>query len=188
MLLATTKLDAINIILSSIGADPVDSIDADVDVDVANALRMLEATSRNVQRQGWDFNKGTYTFNPDINTHKIQWDNTIIGFKSDDGNSYSVRNGYLYDMTNQTFIFENSVTGTVTVALDFDDLPDCFKNYIALRAAMDFQMQYLADGSVSQSLQMQVQEAQSDIVDYDLHMGSYNMLNLTSIANVLQRT
>lgn len=56
MLTATTTLDAINIILSSIGADPVNTIDTEIDVDTANAMRMLERASRDIQRRGWDFN------------------------------------------------------------------------------------------------------------------------------------
>lgn len=188
MLLATTKLEAVNIILSSIGADPVNTLDEDADVDVANALRMLTSTSRNIQRKGWDFNKGAYTFTPDVWSKKIKWNETIISFEPDDGGQYSSRGGYLYDMANQTDKFEKPVTGTVTVALDFEDLPDSFRNYIALRAAVDYQMQYLADGSVSQDLQMQLADAHADIVEYDLRMGSYNMLQLTSIANVLERT
>ena len=186
MLLATTKLEAVNILLSAIGADPVDSLDTEIDVDVANAVRMLDTTSRNVQRKGWDFNRGTYTFTPDANTHRIRWNNTIISYQFY-GGLYAIRDGYLYDMTGQTFEFPGPVSCTVTVALDFDELPDCFRNYIALKAALDFQMQYLADGNVSAVLQSQVAEAQSDLVDYDLHMGDYNMLQLTNIAHVLER-
>ena len=55
MLMALTELDAINLMLSSIGSDPVSDLD-ETDVDVANAKRILEDTSRNIQRQGWDFN------------------------------------------------------------------------------------------------------------------------------------
>ncbi len=188
VLLATTELEAVNIVLSSIGADPVNTLDEDADVDVANAVRMLKYTSRNIQRKGWDFNKGEYTFTPDTWTQKIRWDDTIISFEPSDGGQYSKRGGYLYDMVNQTDRFEKAVTGTVTVALDFDDLPDTFKNYIAIKAAVDYQMQYLADGSVSQDLQMQLMDAHADVVEYDLRMGDYNMLQLTSIANVLERT
>lgn len=186
MLLATTKLDAVNIILSAIGADPVDNLDTEIDVDVANALRMLDATSRNIQRKGWDFNRSSYTFTPDANTHRIRWNNTIISYQFY-GGLYTVRGGYLYDMARQTFEFSRPVTATVTVAVDFDELPDCFRNYVALKAALDFQMQYLADGNVSAVLQSQFAEAQSDLVDYDLHMGDYNMLQLTSVAHVLER-
>lgn len=188
MLLATTKLEAVNIILSSIGADPVNTLDADADVDVANAVRMLDSTSRNIQRSGWAFNKGKYTFRPDNWTKKIRWDDTIISFEPDDGRQYARRSGYLYDMENQTEQFEKPVSGTATVAVEFEDLPDAFRNYIAIRAAVDYQMQYMADASVSQDLQIQLAEARADITEYDIRTANTNMLQLTSIANVLERT
>ena len=188
MLMATTKLEAINIILASIGADPVNTIDAEADVDVANALRILDYTSRNIQRKGWDYNKCEIELKPDLNTKKIKINPTIISFRATDGGQYSTRSGFLFDMVNQTNEFEKPVTAEITVFLDFEDLPDAFKNYIAIKAALDYQMQYMADASVSQDLQQQFMEAQSDIVDYDMHMGSYNMLQLTNIASTLQRS
>ena len=209
MLIATTKLDAINIILASIGADPVNSImstvssmvgyssssdliesqlsSGDVDVDVANAIRMLDTTSRNIQRKGWDFNRGEFTLTPDPNTKRIRMNSSVISFKATDGGQYGIRGGALYDMVKHTDKFDKNVTGELTMFLDFEDLPDAFRNYIAIKAACDFQMQYLADASVSQSLQQQLMEAHSDIVDYDMHMGNYNMLQLTSIASMLDR-
>lgn len=209
MLIATTKLDAINIILASIGADPINSImgtmntlvgssstsdlvesqiaSGDVDVDVSNAVRMLDTTSRNIQRKGWDFNRGEYTLTPDVNSKRIRMNPSVISFKAKDGGQYGIRGGFLYDMQKHTDKFEKPVNGELTMFLDFEDLPDAFKNYIAIKAACDFQMQYLADASVSQSLQQQLMEAHSDIVDYDMNMGNYNMLQLTSIASMLDR-
>lgn len=188
MLLATTKLEAVNIILSSIGADPVNALDTEADVDVANAARMLESASRNIQRQGWPFNRGAYTFRPDNWTKKIRWDNTIISFEPDDGRPYGRRDGYLYDMENQTETFDKPVSGTATVAVEFEDLPDAFRNYIAVRAAVDYQMQYMGDANVSQDLQAQLAEARADVVEYDIRTARANMLQLTHIASVLERT
>lgn len=188
MLGTLSELDAINIILSSVGSDPVNSLDDEADVDMANAKNLLEQTSRNIQRKGWDFNTYTYTMKPDVYTKKILWDNRIIKFKSRDGNTYAKRGNYVYDMTNQTFEFENDIVLTAILALDFEDLPDCFKNYIAARAAIDFQARYFGDQQVSQDLQYNMQEAYQDIVQYDMDMGSYNMLNLTNVSSVLERT
>lgn len=187
MLSTITRLEAINIILSSIGSDPVNTLDEDTDIDVANASSLLDKISRNVQMQGWDFNRGTYTFYPDVDTKRIRWDNSIIKFKSSNG-VYAKRGDYLYDVTNDTFEFTDKVELEVTVALDFEDLPDCFKNYIASKAAIEFQQKYLGDEAVSNILQYNMSEAHADIVQYDMDMGAYNMLQLTNIAEVLTRT
>lgn len=187
MLLSITKLEAINIILSSIGNDPIDTIDENVDIDVTNAVNLLEKISRNTQRQGWDFNKGVYTLYPDTNTQKIRWDNRILKFTSSNG-TYAKRGDYLYDITNQTFKFSDKVELEVIMVVDFEDLPDCFKNYITAQAAIEFQQKYLGDESISNILQYNMQEAKADIVQYDMDMGDYNMLRLTNIAEVLTRT
>lgn len=51
----TTKLEAINIMLSSIGESPVNSLTSGL-VDAEMAETILNATSRDVQSQGWHFN------------------------------------------------------------------------------------------------------------------------------------
>lgn len=188
MLTITTELDAVNMILSSIGSDPVNTLTGTTDVDVVNALRLLEEASRDIQRKGWDFNKGVYTFHPNLNDHKILWDNAILYHKSTDGNTYVKREDHLYDMTNKTFEFYNDIELEVIIGLDFMDLPDCFKNYITAKASMAFQTRYLGDTNISQFLAMEIQEAYQDIVAYDMNMSSVNMLQLTNIADVLTRS
>ncbi|MBS5519650.1 MAG: hypothetical protein KHX13_04875 [Acidaminococcus intestini] len=188
MLGTLSELDAINIILSSVGNDLVNSLDDEVDVDIANAKNILELTSRNIQRKGWDFNTYRYTMYPDVYTKKILWDNRIIKFSSEDGNTYAKRGNYLYNMSNQTDEYDREVVLTAIMALDFEDLPDCFKSYIAARAAIDFQSRYFGDQQVSQDLQYNMQEAYQDIVQYDMDMGNYNMLNLTNVSSVLERS
>lgn len=189
MLLATTRLEAINIILASIGSDPVNNLDDENDVDISNASQMLDRVSRDVQRRGWDFNTAEYTFYPDVTTKRIRWDNTIIKFTSSDSDkTYAKRGDYLKNLTDDTFEFDDKVVLNTIVALDFEDLPDCFRNYIACRAAVDFQQKYFGDTAVSQDLQYDLQEAYSELVQYDMDMGDYNMLQLTNVAEVLQRT
>ena len=78
MLGTLSELDAINIILSSVGSDPVNSLDEEADVDLSNARFFLEKTSRDIQRKGWDFNTYTYTMYPDTFSKKILWDARIL--------------------------------------------------------------------------------------------------------------
>jgi hypothetical protein len=55
MTLATTKLDAVNQMLSSIGEAPAVSIDTD-NSEIAVAESTLDEVSRAVQAEGWNFN------------------------------------------------------------------------------------------------------------------------------------
>lgn len=186
MLIALTELDAINLMLSSIGSDPVSDLD-ETDVDVANAKRILEDTSRNIQRQGWDFNTVSYTLQPNRD-NKIKWIDTIISHKSGDGKVYVKRGDSLFNLTENTFYFKNKIVLTAIIAVDFEDLPDCFKRYIAALAAFQFAQRYFGDQTTVETLQYDVQMAHQQIVAYDMNMGNYNMLQLTNIAEVLERT
>lgn len=188
MLNTLTELDAINWILSAIGSDPVTVLEDSTDIDVINARRILKDVSRHVQRQGWDFNKTTRTYTPDVETHRIMWDDTIITLASNDGNVYVKRGKYLFNMTGDTYEFPKPIEVTVIYGVDFDDLPDCFKEYITAKAAIDFQTRYFGDSSVSPDLQYALQQAYADIVQYDMDMVSPNMLNLSGVSEVLQRT
>ena len=188
MLTATTTLDAINIILSSIGADPVNTIDTEIDVDTANAMRMLERASRDIQRRGWDFNTYNITLSPDAYTGRIAWIPTIISFKAANGGNYVKRSDHFYNNTEQTFTFTRDIQITAIMAVDFEDLPDAFRNYIAARAAMDFQARFMGDTAIAQDLALSLQEAYQDIIDYDMHMGDYNMLTYSGVAPALERS
>lgn len=188
MLMTITELDAINQILTAIGSDPVMSLEDNLDMDVINARRLLKDTSRHIQRQGWDFNKTTRTLTPDTETKKIPWDDTIISLSSSDGNTYVKRGSYLYNMTDDTYEFPKAIEVTIVYGVDFDDLPDCFKNYVTAKTAMDFQSRYFGDTTVSQDLQYAMQLAWQDIVNYDINMADANMLNVAGVSEVLQRT
>ena len=188
MLTTLTELDAINQMLSAIGSDPVATLEDSTDIDAINARRLLKEVSRHVQRQGWDFNKTTRTYTPDVNTHRIVWDDTIITLKSNDNNTYVKRGKYIFNMTDGTYEFPEDLEVTVIYGLDFEDLPDCFKEYITAKAALDFQARYFSDASVSQDLQYALQIAYQDIVQYDMDMQDANILNLTGVSEVLQRT
>ena len=56
MLYASSELDAINLILSSVGESPVNSLAESQSVDVDNAISTLEGVSRTIKRKGWEFN------------------------------------------------------------------------------------------------------------------------------------
>ena len=74
MLFVSTELDAINLILSSIGEAPVNSLTESESIDVDNARSLLDTVSRNIQRQGWQFNTLTnVTVMPDTNSKKIRY-------------------------------------------------------------------------------------------------------------------
>lgn len=183
-----TTQDAINQILTSIGAAPTNDYITSTDVDVINAKRLLDSNSRKVQRQGWDFNTGRYTFTPNKLDNKCYWDLRIYKFIADDGRKYFQREGYLWDIEANTMEFTQPITGTAQIVLPFDELPEPFQNYIATKTALEFQTKYMPDPSVTPILQQELMEAHSEIVSYDIDSASpNNYLHFSKVAQVMQR-
>lgn len=67
-----TKLEAVNILLDTIGETPVNSLTGTLTADVAKAKSTLEEVNKRVQNKGWHFNtKYDYTLTPDAITNHI---------------------------------------------------------------------------------------------------------------------
>lgn len=187
MLYIIDELSAVNLILASIGEAPVNSLDASESIDADNAKTLLEATSRTVQRQGWQFNILTnVNIVPDINSKRVRYNPTWIKFTASNGLNYVKRGDFLYNISEQTFDIPSAITATIIEAVDFEDLPDEFKVYITGQAAILFQARYLGDDSISQELRMEVSNAYADLVQYSIDTGS-SMYNITGMQSALER-
>lgn len=188
MLFISNELDAINLILASIGEAPVNSISNAESVDVDNAIRALETVSRSIQRKGWLFN--TYTdmvFQPDTLSKRIRYNPSWIDIIATDGKTYVKRGDYVYNLTDKTYEFSEDLTLTIIEALAFDDLPDVFKTYITAKAAIQFQARYLGDENISQELYQEAAESYADLVQYSIDTGA-NMYQITGMQSLLQRS
>ena len=136
---STTELDAVNDILNSIGQTAVTSIDQ-TNPDVSLAYRTLLSVSREVQSEGWSFNREyDVQFSTDNLTKKIAVDDSIL-FIDATKEYYQydviVKYGYLWDRAEQTDIFTvDFIKCDITRLYDFNDLPVYVKDYIVARAA-----------------------------------------------------
>ncbi len=140
----TTKLQAINQMLSGIGQAPVVSLDI-ANPEIALAEAILDAVNREVQGEGWHFNtEVNYPFTADVNG-QIAVPINVLQLSD---NKYSntqkyqtvLRDGKLYDKINHTYTFTagSTVKCDVVWFFDFEDLPQVFKDYITQRASRVF--------------------------------------------------
>ena len=132
------ELPAVNEILASVGQAPVTTLDQ-TNPDVAIAYDTLLQVSREVQSEGWTFNKEyNYPFKPDSNKH-IRIPNNVLGLDlTDDYRHYDAirRDNRLYDKTNHTYEWTDEVLYCdVLWYFDWVDLPIPIKDYIVARAA-----------------------------------------------------
>tara|TARA_R100000406_G_scaffold234_1_gene334 strand:+ start:8864 stop:9463 length:600 start_codon:yes stop_codon:yes gene_type:complete len=140
----TTKLEAINQMLSGIGQAPVVSLDS-ANPEIAIALDVLEAVDREVQGEGWHFNTEiAYPFTADANGNISVPSNVLQlsdnKFANNQKYQTVLRDGKLYDKIKHTYTFpaNKKVKCDVVWKFDFEDLAQVFKDYITQRAARVF--------------------------------------------------
>lgn len=174
----SNKLDAVNEILSAVGSSPVNSLEDELNVDVLNAVRILDSVSKEIQSRGWDFNiEDSVALLPDDDTNLVPCPNNYLRFVSS-GYKLIRRSGYFFDILSQTNKFPEGLTlDTLVRGLDFEELPEVFRKFITCRAARIFQMRYLTSDDLNKHLMTEESSAYADIIDYDLTTGNYNILN-----------
>lgn len=174
----SNKLDAVNEILSAVGSSPVNSLEDELNVDVLNAVRILDSVSKEIQSRGWDFNiEDSVALLPDDDTNLVPCPNNYLRFVSS-GYKLIRRSGYFFDILSQTNEFPKGLTlDTLVRGLDFEELPEVFRKFITCRAARIFQMRYLTSDDLNNHLMTEESSAYADIIDYDLTTGNYNILN-----------
>ena len=134
----TTKLEAVNIIISVIGEAPVNTITGvSLPVTAIQAISTLDETSKAVQSEGWHCNtEHEYELTPDSVTSKITLPQNTLKFDLDPllyTDSDPVQRGLkLYDRKNHTEIWTKSVKGSITFELEFEDLPEQLRHYITV--------------------------------------------------------
>ena len=177
---ATQELPAINQILTSCGQAPVTTLDQ-TNPEVAIAYDTLLQVSREVQSEGWTFNKEYhYEFTKD-NNNEILIPNNIIQIKlSENAQNRPYdgvrRSGKLYDRQNHRFTWEYSpIECDVTWEFDYIDLPEPIRNYITARAATLVSGRIVGDDDQYTRLRNQEQEMRALANEYETQQGQFTM-------------
>ena len=177
---AAQELPAINQILTSCGQAPVTTLDQ-TNPEVAIAYATLLQVSREVQSEGWTFNKEYhYEFNKD-NNNEILIPNNVIQIKLSENSqnmTYDAirRQGKLYDRQNHRYTWEYSpIECDVTWEFDWVDLPEPIQNYITARAATLVSGRIVGDDDQYTRLRAQEQEMRVLANEYETQQGQFTM-------------
>ena len=178
---ATQELPAINHILSSCCQAPVTTLDQ-TNPDVAIAYATLLQVSREVQSEGWTFNKEYhYEFAPNAD-NEIEIPNNILQIKLTENANNTThdvirRQGKLYDRQNHTYKWTHSNPIEVDIVWLFDwvDLPEPIRNYIQARAATLVSSKIIGDDD--QFIRLEKQEAllRALAMEYETQQGQFTM-------------
>ena len=183
---AQTELQAVNEILASVGQAPVTTLDQ-TNPDVAIAYDTLTQVSREVQAEGWTFNKEfDYPFTPNTNNEIIIPNNVLqIDLTADYRDRDAVRrSGKLYDRTAHSYEWEDDkVRCDVVWYFDWTDLPVPIKDYIVARAASITSTRIVGDTSQYQMLQQKEAYMRAMALEYECNQGDYTFFGHPRGAN-----
>jgi len=175
----TSKLDAVNSILLSIGEAPVNTLGSGLqEAEIAEVT--LNNINREVQTLGWHFNTEIrYTLdktesgiiNLPANCLKVDVTAVLRDYNTD----VVERSRKLYDRVKNSFVFTTDIETDLVILLGFEEIPEVARRYITLRAARKYQENILGSTTLSK-LQadeegmalIALKEAEAEVGDYTI--------------------
>lgn len=189
----TTELEAVNIMLGTIGESPVSSLSSDASMaDVAIARQVLREAATEVQGEGWQFNtEKNWPLTPTLDTGEIflpanclQIDTTGDSAERD----VVARGSRLYDREARTYSFDGTLTVDMVIVLPFDDMPQACRYYVTVRAARTFQQRMVGSSTLAQFTEKDELRARAAFKKLDTNNADFNILSGSwSVARILRR-
>tara|TARA_Y100001938_G_scaffold151202_1_gene247370 strand:- start:8634 stop:9227 length:594 start_codon:yes stop_codon:yes gene_type:complete len=189
-LTATTKLEAVNLMLSTIGEAPVNSLTSGL-VDAELAETILASVSKAVQSEGWNFNtEKVFPFQPDASGHIILPANILRADATAEADALDLvqRGLKMYDKKNHTYVISATVNLDIIIELEFEELPEVARRYIALRSARVFQEQVVGSDTLNQFNRAEEFSAYSQLKDFEAESEDNSIYDNYSVYQVLDRT
>ena len=203
-----TELSAVNSILGSIGQSPVTTLGTvtsdttNTGQEIANTYAnpqiamihgLLMEVTKDVQNEGWHFNKQyNKKISPDINGH-FQIPNNFLRYDVHGGlyerNLDVVRkNGKLFDTIADAngedgFVFDKELYFDITLLLPFNDVPPAFQRYIIARASVRAATQLVSNPDLVKLLQTEEAQTRSTAIEYDCEQGDHTFFGFPQESN-----
>lgn len=172
----TTKLQAINTILSSVGESPITSLDYISDSASATiASNIFDEVDRSFQSRGW-------SFNTDIGKTLTRGSNNEISVSSStirvnvSETTYPtlrvvLRGTKLYDARSASYIFSSNIVADVVTLLDFELVPEPARNFIVIRSSRLFNIRTRPEEALAKITELDEQLAFSTFLEFEVRTG-----------------
>ena len=188
----STKLSAVNTMLSAIGESPVNQLGTAAPADAILAESILNEIAKEVQLEGWHFNTHyDWVLNRDSDDKILLPDNTARV----DVPRYGVSNvdviqrgQYLYDLKNNTNTFTADIANaTIVFMLDWTDLPETARRYIMVKAARVFGDRTLGSNQHHTFPQGDEMRALATLREYETDTADLTIFDHQQISSTLER-
>ena len=176
-----TELNAVNSVLAAIGQSPVTTLDYS-NPETSFVYNLIQECSRDVQDEGWVFNREyMYPLTPDANG-EIQIPANILRMDVSENDVYRFtdvvkRDGKLYDKYTHSFKFSGTICFDIVWLFPLTDLPSTFQRYITSAASRRAAVQMVDNPQLAQLLQVQEGQCRAACTEYDTQQGDYNYMD-----------
>jgi len=175
-----SRLAAVNTIISNVGQSPLNNLDSGNPLaELAEGI--LDEITRAVQAEGWSFNtEYGYPTTPDATTKEVEVRSNMLSVDLSPTHKKQVviRGGKLYDKVNHTTTFtENSLKLDVVWLVDFEDMPEAYKNYVTIRAANVFAGRTVGTQEAVKFGEREELMARANCIEYETQQGDYTVFS-----------
>ena len=180
----STELESVNVILSTIGEAPLNSLSGSLPVDGTMAKNVLSEISREVQSSGWHFNthyKSTLTRDTNnnipvaTNVVRVELDPNL---ESKGDYDLVQRDGKLFNLAKNTDVFDKDFKDvTQVLLLPFNEIPEQAKRYITIRSARVFHDRTLGANTLHKFSQEDEKQALSILRNAEMRTGDYTIFD-----------
>lgn len=183
----TTRLDAINTILTSSQLSTVESLSSG-DVDSEIAENILDEICVEIQTIGWYWNTEVFELSPDNDGNILLPSNCLKIDATDTYLDVVQRGSKLYNKETHSYSFSKPLELEIVLALDFEELPQSCRRYITMKSAMIFQERTVGDPTIVNALNQEAMQAWGQMKKEELDVVDYNgIYDSASSANIMRR-
>ena len=176
----TTLLDAVNVLLTNIGEQPVDNLDNEQIQDARVAQQTLLEFHKDGQSRGWSWNQeDAYPFAPDAVTGEMEVPTNAITWAVNPytlNGRFILRGNRVYDKLNRTYQIADTIEADVTWLLSWDESPEAFNRWTTIRAARVFASRMLGDKELIQYTAIDEQAALNELQQVEYAQANPNSL------------
>ena len=202
-----TELNAVNMMLESVGETKVTSLSGTLPTDVSNAQSILSEVNAEFQMQGWSFNRrikvsiapdGSSPYRTYLPYSSTSGDQVLpvplMVTARDRSKKYGIRREtsgtpkkwYLYDINEDTDALGKTIEVDMVVGLQFEELPHPARNYVARSASRLFAERMF--GEASPILRQDEAKAYALFERYETETMDYRMSDTGSVDRAIRRS
>jgi hypothetical protein len=149
----TSLLEAVNVMLQTIGELPINTLDEQQIPEASMAERTLLQTHREGQIKGWSWNREIDRTFPVDSQQGVRLPENVLRFAPnlyEGGGRWEMRGRRIFDSETKSYALPaniTSITASVVVGLSWDDSPEAYNRWATMSAARIFAARTMAADS-----------------------------------------